>query len=266
VAFAGDLEPPAATIAIEDCTKIRDENLMRLAEIFNRWGFVVIWHGERSDDPAGQMVGLGRYLGSTYRHNRADDRGLVRMAPTDPTGVYIGATSDEHPLHTDGAYDPTPPPLLALQAEVPASTGGLSTIVSAKLLHDDLLACDPEALDALFDSQALHVNRANQQDTKAVFKASRGHCAVVWRDDYTATFKHDEATQRAVGLVREFLDDSSHVVRFLLPRNHIILLDNSALLHGRTSFEKGDDRLLNRINFMADRGFGRDVLTYGFPR
>lgn len=263
-AFLGDIDVQQAIVEIEDCSRIPEERLEAVAAIFNRRGFAVIQHGDYPDDPASQVLALGSLLGSTYAHNRADERGIVRMAPTDASGVYLGATNKEHPLHTDGAYDDTPPPLLALQCVVPASTGGLSTVLSGKALHDHLEEQDPEALAALYRSEALRVERADQKDTKAVFKNANGRRRLVWRSDYTATFAPDAETQRGVKLMKEFIADSANVVTFLLQRNQIILLDNLALLHGRTSFEAGDERKLNRVNFLADAHFATDRLVYGF--
>lgn len=262
--FGGDLQVSDAIVEVPDLTKATAADLESIAEVLNRSGFVVIQHDDFPDDPAAQVLALGGFLGSTYEHNRADERGIVRMAPIDQSGVYLGATSKEHPLHTDGAYDDDPPPLLALQCVVPAKTGGLSTVASGAALYDYLNQRDPAALKALRDPQALHVSRADQHDTKAVFKVNGDRCHIVWRSDYTASFAADDDTQRAVKLVKEYLADEANVVQFLLEKNQIILLDNLALLHGRTSFDPGDERKLNRVNFLGDNPFCEERLVYGF--
>ena len=241
--FDASLDVSDLLVEVDDCGALGESDLASIASVFNRWGLTVIEHAPADDDPAAQVVALGGHLGSTYAHNRADERGIVRMAPLKPDGVYLGATNREHPLHSDGAYDPQPPPLLALQCVVPATTGGASVAVSALALWNHLAETDPDALRALQEPDALLVERADQRDTKSVFSSVDGGGIAVWRDDHTSTFADDPETTRAVELVRAFLADPSNVLTFVLAPNQILLLDNWSVLHGRTAFADGDRRL-----------------------
>ena len=264
--FSASLPLDSLVVEVEDCEALDANELDAITAVFNTWGLVVIQHPEPDGDPADQVVALGLHLGSTYDHNRADERGIVRMAPLQTSGAYLGATNRVHPLHTDGAYDATPPPLLALQCVVAASTGGESVAVSSQGLVDHIAAVDPDAYRALAQPAAMTVERADQRDTKPVVGDVDGTPLVVWRDDHTSTYAEDADTVRAVALVREYLSDPANVLRFLLQPNQIMLLDNWAILHGRTAFEEGDERLLHRINYLADSGFARDRLVLGVER
>jgi hypothetical protein len=124
---------------------------------------------------------------------------------------------------------------------------------------------DPEALQALFRPDALHVKRDNQEDTKPVFSPVGERLMAVWRHDHTSEFAPDEDTQRAVRLVLEFTSDPANVVTFTLARNQIFVEDNLSVLHGRTSFPADVRRKLNRVNFLGDAEFARSRITFGFP-
>lgn len=262
--FDAALDPDEVIVRVPDCREIGEDVEDAIAASISRWGFTVIEHGE-FDDPTDQVLALGSLFGSTYRHNRADERGIVQMVPTNLDGEYLGATNKEHPLHTDGAYDSSPPPVLALQCVTPATIGGMSTVLSSRALYEHLRDRDPEALQALFRPDALHVKRDNQEDTKPVFSPVGERLMAVWRHDHTSEFASDEATQRAVRLVLEFTSDPANVLTFTLARNQIFVEDNLSVLHGRTAFPPDVPRKLNRVNFLGDAEFARNRITFGFP-
>lgn len=264
VRFDAALDLEEVIVRVPDCRDLGEDHTDAIAGSINRWGFTVIEHAE-FDDPAEQVLALGALFGSTYRHNRADERGIVQMVPSNVGGEYLGATNKEHPLHTDGAYDPTPPPVLALQCVTPASTGGMSTVLSSKALYEHLRDHDPKGLQALFRPDALHVKRDNQEDTKPVFSPVGERLMAVWRHDHTSEFAPDEDTQRAVGLVLEFTSDPANVLTFTLARNQVFLEDNLSVLHGRTAFPPDVPRRLNRVNFLGDAEFTESRITFGFP-
>ena len=264
VRFDAALDLEQVIVRVPDSREMANDVRDAIAGSINRWGFTVIEHGE-FDDPTEQVLALGSLFGSTYRHNRADERGIVQMVPSNIGGEYLGATNKEHPLHTDGAYDPTPPPVLALQCVTPATTGGMSTVLSSKALYEHLADRDPEALQALFRPDALHVKRDNQEDTKPVFAPVGDRLMAVWRHDHTSKFASDEDTQRAVSLILEFTSDPANVLAFTLARNQIFLEDNLSVLHGRTAFPPDVPRKLNRVNFLGDAEFARSRVTFGFP-
>ena len=261
-AFDSSLPIDTVLLKIDDFRQVTDEQLENLRTLFNCYGFVVIEHAP-TDKPEVQLLEVGKLLGTPNVHDRANEQGIVSMAPQEGLEGYLGTSNAEHPLHTDGAYDEVPPRLLCLQCEQHAVTGGDSVLVSAKGLYEWLKANHPESIEALQEPDVLTVERVNRKGTKAILQKTDDLMEIVWRDDFTTTFANRPNITAAIEHIRSYIHDPANQVTFKLMPNQIILADNMGVLHGRTAFEKGDKRKLNRTNNNGDSEFSKKLI-FGF--
>jgi alpha-ketoglutarate-dependent taurine dioxygenase len=186
-AFDSNLQLDEVLLPIDNLREMTEAQSQAFISLFNRYGFMVIEHAP-SDQPEDQLVGLSEMLGTINAHDRSDEKGIVTMSPDESIKGYLGASADEHPLHTDGAYDDVPPKLLCLQCVQHAESGGDSVIVSGKALYDWIATDHPDSLDALFIPDAMNVKRVGREGTKSIFQKVNGLITLVWRDDFTTTF------------------------------------------------------------------------------
>jgi alpha-ketoglutarate-dependent taurine dioxygenase len=263
-AFYAQLEIEQVLLPVDDIRQITEQQLDQFVSIFNRYGFLIIQHAP-TDSPEEQLVALGKWLGTANVHDRSNEKGIVSISPDKNLKGYLGASTDKHPLHTDGAYDALPPKFLCLQCIQHAESGGDSIIVSAKAAYNWLKDKYPESLEALFAPDVLTVKRLGREGTRAVFRNENGNISVVWRDDFTTTFAPRPEVTRAIELFRSFVSDPANRLTFKLMPNQIIVGDNLRILHGRTSFDSREKRKLIRMNNNGDSEFCQR-LTFGFPK
>ena len=261
-AFGADLPIAIAIVRVRDCREICDEAWRRIAAAFNTWGFVILEH-ERRESFREQLLSLKRFFGTVNIHDRSDADGIVAIQVLPGYPDDVATTNKEHLLHTDSAYDDSPPRVLALQCEVPARSGGLTQLVSGQALYDWLKREHPASAAACFRPEALVVQRARRSCTKPVFASRNGRVNVVFRADATARFSEDPEILMAVLLLQRFLFDTRNQLTFRLEAGQVLIADNTALLHGRTEFAKDEPRKLNRINFEGDSSLSEDLL-FGF--
>lgn len=161
---------------------------------------------------------------------------LAPHPPTTPSG-------DEHLLlpHMDRGEGPEPPRLLALLCIRPATVGGASLLASGQALHDRLAAAHPEALREL--RQDFHFGRGPDFDrVRPVFRHEdrtlRVHYNRYWINrgqDETGT-PFTLAQRTALHQMETLLQDPAMVLNLPLRRGDLLLVNNSAVLHGRTPF------------------------------
>lgn len=258
--FSAELKVSDVAVQMADIWNLCEAEVGNFRRVFNRYGFALVQHPPVAA-PEHQLRGLTQYLGSPNFHNRANENGIVVMAPDPRFPEYLGASNCEHPLHTDGAYDADPPRFLCLQCVESAGSGGESVLVSSKAIFDWLATNDPEGLAALFEEDALTVERADQKGTKAIFAERQGSLQMVWRADHTASFSTKPAVARAVDEVKAFISDPQNRLVFKLEPNQVVVADNYAVLHGRKAFNEGDRRVLNRMNMVGDCNFARELVN-----
>ncbi|GCD93028.1 TauD/TfdA family dioxygenase [Embleya hyalina] len=153
--------------------------------------------------------------------------------------------------HTDRAGPPGPPRLLALLCVRPAITGGDSLLISGHTIHARLSADHPAALPTLrrdfhFGAEA-HLAR-----TGPVLTRTGGRLTVHYnrhqidRGHEAAGDPLTHARIEALDAVDEVLRDESLFLRLPLRRGDVLVLDNTTVLHGRTSFVDHPEPLRHR--------------------
>ncbi|MFI8825646.1 TauD/TfdA family dioxygenase [Streptomyces sp. NPDC053431] len=171
-------------------------------------------------------------------------------APAVPRMPEPGAPAprkgDEQPLlpHMDRGEGPRPPRLLALLCVRPASAGGESLLASGPALHDRLATERPEALRELY--QDFHFGRGPDFDrVRPVFHLDGGALRVHYNRYWIRRGQDETGTpftarrRTALEAMDSLLQDPAVVLKLPLRRGDLLLVNNSAVLHGRTPFEDG---------------------------
>ncbi|MFF2773847.1 TauD/TfdA family dioxygenase [Streptomyces sp. NPDC058052] len=174
-------------------------------------------------------------------------------APAVPRAPGPGAAAppngDEQVLlpHMDRGEGPRPPRLLALLCVRPAPEGGESLLASGPALHDRLAGERPEALREL--RRDFRFGRGEDFDrVLPVFRreggALRVHYNRYWiergQEETGSPFGPDRRS--ALRAMEALLQDPSMVKSLPLRRGDLLLVNNSAVLHGRAPFRNGGAR------------------------
>lgn len=232
-AFDATLPLPAFHATDPDALLTRPEIL----DCFNRFGFVLL-RGQDAREPTRSMLRWQAVFGAIWRHDRSDPTGLALVTPrsgrSDFGPAYLGVSSLEHPPHTDGAYHGDPPQIVMLYCERPAALGGESLLVSGKRLYQSM-ASHPRELRALHAPDALTIIRGGQSTTTAVFPA-QDRQRIVFRTDSAAALVPSLAARVACERLRKAALQPANQLRFTMQTGDLLVIDNTAVLHGRTAF------------------------------
>jgi gamma-butyrobetaine dioxygenase len=216
-----------------------DATLLRIAETFLRYGFVIL-RGVPST--SGAVLDVARAFG-TLRDTNFGVLFNVRSEPNPEDLAYTGLALDPH---TDNPYRDPVPGIQLLHCLTNRTSGGFSTLVDGLHVLEILRARDPDAFRIL-------------ASTPVRFIYSYGRTELV---DYAPLVEHDaggqiigvrvspklefvpllpEATLDAFYRARRLLDrmlrDAEFSIRFLLGDGDLMMFDNRRILHGRTSFD-----------------------------
>ncbi|MFJ8039851.1 TauD/TfdA family dioxygenase [Kitasatospora sp. NPDC096147] len=188
------------------------------------------------DDGACLAAGR-RYLGGLGAV-RPEDAGrpgdglVVAVAGQDPGGLD---------LHTDRAMHPGPPRLLGLLCVRPAASGGESVLVSGHAVHDALLGTRPEVLPDLY--RDFHFGDEPDLERRyPVFRRRGGRLDVQYNRYWIGRGQRERGQPLTAGQLagldafEEVLADPGLALRVRLRRGDLLVLDNAAVLHGRTAF------------------------------
>ncbi|MFE5868498.1 TauD/TfdA family dioxygenase [Streptomyces roseifaciens] len=144
-------------------------------------------------------------------------------------------------LHTDRAKFPGPPRLLGMLCIRPARHGGESVLVSGHAVHNALLRTRPDVLPDLY--QDFHFGRGPDfEHIYPVFRRSDGRLHVQYNRYWITRGQQEHgiplstAQVAALDAFDEVLADPRMALRVRLRRGDLLLVDNMAILHGRTSF------------------------------
>ncbi|MEU7028104.1 TauD/TfdA family dioxygenase [Streptomyces sp. NPDC046275] len=163
-------------------------------------------------------------------------------APHGPAAPHA-PSGDENLLlpHMDRGEGPEPPRLLALLCVRPATEGGASLLASGAALHEELAGTDPDALQELH--QDVRFGRGAGFDrVRPVFRHDAGVLRVHYNRYWIARGQGETGTSfppaRGAALARmeKLLQDPAMVLTVPLRRGDLLLVNNSAVLHGRTPF------------------------------
>jgi alpha-ketoglutarate-dependent taurine dioxygenase len=267
------LDPQNLIIEVGHTGKMDALQRAEMYELFNRFGIVIIQHAPvKSDDPAEELIDLGKMYGKPVAHERADARGVVVVAEVPGKGATIGPTL----MHTAGTFTAwaNVPKTVILQCVTQSPVGGQSMIASGALAYQYLREKEPEALRLLSDPRVFSLRRADPGEgqpagkgavRKAVFNHDQLGDGRIWLSfrfdgEVSLDLFPDEAHE-AYDKLFCFLNRSENQIDFKLQPNQVLICDNTAVGHARTAYQVGSGRKLNRLQLYA--GVGDCV--FGFP-
>ncbi|MEV0375114.1 TauD/TfdA family dioxygenase [Streptomyces sp. NPDC050636] len=239
---------------ILEIPSVRRMSLMQqrgMLDRFDAHGFVILRCLDLSDSYQ-DLLGLGRYFGNPAPHPRADDQGIVGINAFKRTAGFLGSTPAEHLLHTDGAFRDAPEKIITLQCVTPAAIGGMTILASAQAAYDHVARVFPDKIELLSRADALTVTRTSQSSTQAVFTCSGEWRGIKFRmrDGAAEVAPHADAQEIFEELCR-FFEAPENRFQFRLEAGDILIADNTAIVHGRTSFAPHEPRNMRRLNFDA---------------
>jgi alpha-ketoglutarate-dependent taurine dioxygenase len=243
-------------------------SLSEVLDNFQDRGFAVIKPGsERHSRHC--LLSLTTVFGPVKMHELSDPKGIVEIYPNRKRGKFGDAfTCRKMEVHTDGAFLPSPPNVVALQCEVQAKTGGSNLLVDGKSLYRFLSKHYVRDLEYLFSDKAMSISRHQTQAEQAVFARVSDRIQVTFRydDSVNATFAAN--VSHLIPVIKEFLENSGNQKVISLEQGDILIIDNKRILHGRSDFTFETRRKMNRVWFNGDLnqkidcGFRVDDLTH----
>lgn len=197
---------------------------------------------------------LGQLLGRPFEQ---DIRGTllfdVRDTGQDVTeGARFSRTRAESSFHTDGAFNPEAPDLVALLCLAVARRGGESQLISAFALHNELLTHHSAALATLyrpflFDRRGQFA-AGEREVTETPLFAWDGRELRLRYLHYYIQVGHERAgqpptpdQQRALAAIEALLTREDLRVTFTLEPGQMLFANNRWILHNRTAFEDFED-------------------------
>ena len=216
-----------------------DTALLAALRDFLAYGTVVI---DRAGSEPGTVLTVGQRFGIVRETNWGrlfDVRSVPKANDLAYTPVPLGP-------HTDNPYrDPTPG-IQLLHCLVNETTGGLSTLVDAVAVCEQLRDDDPDGFELLADVPVQFRFIDDTDDlryTRPVIE--RDHLGAVAglayspRLDYLPLMSVADTRvyQRARGHLAELLVHPDFEVRFALQPGEVEIFDNARVLHGRTGFD-----------------------------
>jgi len=245
--FDAHLSLAEQAIRVPSVRRMSMINQRAMVDAFNRYGFVIL-DCEDQTDSREDLLALKWYLGDAAAHPRADDDGVVAITNSKEVPGFLGSSSMAHLPHTDGAFSDTPEKITSLQCVVQPKVGGLSVLCSAKAAYDHIATTFPGRGHLLTCRNALTVTRTTQSSTQAVFRRNGNVHSIKFRMSDGAA----EVIQRAD--VREMFEElcfgaEENRLVFRLQPGQVLIGDNTAVVHGRTSFPPDEVREMRRLNF-----------------
>ena len=235
--------------------RVGGELTAELLETVSRHGFAV-WKSGRPAAVRKHVAAVGRELGRVVGHDRSGSDGLILISSMAEDSIYIGQLPKAHLPHTDGCFLERPPEVMILGCESAASSGGESVLLSAKGIYHALQRDAPWALPLLTQPSCLSFVRGERAAEHAVFSrrgSTSSRLGVVFRSDGVAQAS-SQPVELAYQAMRELVLSPELQIRFRLEPGDLLIVDNTAMLHGRTAFEDGSQkRRLWRGNFIGDR-------------
>lgn len=251
-------------VPIRSIRSMSSFDLVSMLRAFNRHGFAILACEDLAHS-RDDLLALKRHFGCAAPHPRADADGIVPINAFARMQGFLDSTSEEHLLHTDGAFSDTPEAILTLQCVVPTAQGGVSRLASAQAAYTHLAEVFPDRIHELSRPDALTVRRGAQSSTQPVFlRRGGGRLGIRFRmpDGAAEVTPHPAARELFDELCR-FLTSPANVLELKLETGQVLVADNTAVVHGRTSYPPSEPRDMRRLNFGAN-GPLCELMTLGF--
>ncbi len=252
------------TLKISKVSEMSKPEQQRLFEIFNKFKFVIL-ECEPLPNPQDNLLALSIFFGSIKKHQRSDKNGITlieNLGDSPLARTYLATTNQAHLMHTDGPFEIEPPKIVAMQCEIPSTIGGISQIVYGESVYEYLKENHLQELQRLF-THSLTITRGDQTATRAIFVEREGKIRIAFRSDSFISISIPISIKKAFDIIHEYVNNISNQLMLKLKPHQIIILENTSILHGRTSFPDNEVRKLNRLWFDGISEYSHH-LQFGF--
>ncbi|MCP6763132.1 MAG: TauD/TfdA family dioxygenase [Fischerella sp. CENA71] len=255
------------TLKISKVSEISESDLENLFVIFNKFKFVIL-ECEPLLNIQDNLLALKKYFGRIKRHKRSLENGISvieNLGNSPLSNTYLATTNQTHLMHTDGPFEIEPPKIVAMQCERSSKEGGLSQIVYAESVYEYLMKNHFQELVDLF-TYPLTITRDHQTATQKIFVEQEGRISMIFRADSIISTTIPLQLEKAFNIIKHYVNCLNNQLIFKLQANQIILLDNTSVLHGRTSFPCNEARKLNRLWFDGNSEYSHHLQLGFIPR
>jgi alpha-ketoglutarate-dependent taurine dioxygenase len=198
---------------------------------------------------AGDAAAASAFVERVTTHRRAPQDKVEIVEPT-PNAATYASSRRAQPLHTDAGYAAVAPALVAMSCEVAAEAGGLTQLVSGRALFEHLARALGD-LEELFAPDALRIEKASARLAKPLFvRRSEGRVGLSF-SPFVDALEGTPLVEDAVRRILAFTADVENQIVFGLRPGDVLILDNAAVLHGRTAFAPATTRRLSRAWYHA---------------
>lgn len=163
---------------------------------------------------------------------------------------YFVHSSKSQPLHTDEGYTTNYPKYVSLYCTHQSDMGGDSVLFDFHSFYPELQARFQDILMDLADPGAIIIEGIGGMKSKPLLLFDNGIPGI----SYCVTLKSMSCSQNvfsAFDYITNFIHNPHNQIRFKLAEKQLLIIDNTRMLHGRTAFEEGNDRLLYRFWFTS---------------
>ncbi len=240
------------TLKISKVVEMSELNIQKLFEIFNQYKFVIL-ECNPLPNPKENLLALEKIFGSIKKSKRSEVDGIIPVENLHNSSLAktnVSTTNTIHLMHTDGSAEIDPPKIVALQCEIPSHNGGLSQIICAESIYEYLRKNHFQELQVLFINP-LTVTRVEQTASRPIFVEQEGKISITFR-----TIRKDHVSieipsqiKKVYNIINNYVNNPKNQLIFKLKAHQILILDNTGVLHGRTSFPENEFRKLNKLWF-----------------
>ena len=269
-AFDAGLPLTEILVPVSKCADIAisGEAQQKFLRAYNTYGLCVLSCDTSETCDLRELKDL---FGSIVPHEFADSDGRVFLDPqAERASNNVRDTEAEHQVHTDETYTDAFGKVITLQCDIAADEGGESVVISAKMMHDmakqHLSEREMAALRApcLSVGRALPGSKVHHCCTFPIFGSSGSHHSQVRyrsQDPYVSSITQEVAPGYL--FCEDFVKTKDHRLLVKLQPCQVLVMDNTAVLHGRLPFSPEQRRRCIRINYYND-GTLSSQLNSGF--
>lgn len=213
----------------------------RIKEIVNELGYIVIEIPEHSNKIEAYLENI---FGGYMVDKNPEQLNYTKLQYS-AGSKYYALSSLAQPIHTDEGYTSIYPKYVVLYCQSESTIGGCSIIVKFNPLFELIKNNYPLSIDKLFSQNALKVYNANGCETKPLLFNFDDNVGI----SYSPVLKKlvgDEDILDVFKFITSYVHDVRNQIRFKLKKNQLLILDNRKVLHGRTSFQNSETRVLYR--------------------
>lgn len=244
--------PEPFIASVYEITNLRESEIDSALSSLSIYGCAILSASVNSCTPEQDLLSLSHMFGEVIAHPLSQNA-IVTITPVEGA-IYDGLTTQAQGLHTDGSFDSSPPPIVALQCEVAAEQGGVSQLVQAEQVYRYLAQEDIPGWIHLFDPDAIEISTVgdNKRALQPIFRWQNQRLHMVFKSSaMRVTVTPKPEVELAYQAIQRYISDPKNQMQFLLQEGQILLMDNGRILHARTAFATaaGKARRMNRLWF-----------------